>query len=59
MVFCLALSTVSLFAGAVFEIVDPAPIVAPFSIVIGATNSTPEPIKTLLPIMVLCLSAPS
>mgnify|MGYP003322943049 CR=1 FL=1 len=54
MVFCLFLSMVSLFAGAVFETVEPAPIVAPLSIVIGATNSTPEPIKTLLPIVVLC-----
>jgi hypothetical protein len=59
MVFCLALSSVNFPFGAGLDMVDPAPMVAPSSIKTGATNSTPEPTKTLSPIVVLCLLTPS
>lgn len=58
-VICLDLSTVNALAGAGFDIVEPAPIVAPAPIFTGATSSTPEPMKAPSPIVVRCLLAPS
>ena len=42
-----------------FEIEDPAATLASSPMVIGAINDEFDPIKALLPILVLCLSTPS
>ena len=58
-VICLLRSSVNSASGASRVIVEPAPMVASSATVTGATSAVLEPIKTLLPMMVLCLLAPS
>ena len=52
-------ATVSLSAGAFFEITEPAPIVAPSASVTGATRDEFEPTNTRSPIVVVDLFTPS
>jgi hypothetical protein len=59
MVVCLALLTVKAPAGALFVIVEPAPMVAPACTVTGATSSVLDPMNTSSSIVVWCLLAPS
>ena len=54
-----ARATVSVSAGAFFEITEPAPMVAPSARVTGATSDELEPTNTRSPIVVADLFTPS
>ena len=59
MLVCFDRDTVRSPGGASFVIVDPAAMLAPLPILIGATNAVFDPINTSSSILVGCLLAPS